>query len=133
MSNSTEMFVKISSVEPIGIEVEGDYDTYEDDPAYDPGSGNSMTCSYRPDTTYELGSVDIDLKEVKVQLEELGDKEVEITLCYEYSKYDYKNKVHVPKTYNVSSAVIPASKTKLIEKFIYDEAFDIVNEMVEYE
>jgi hypothetical protein len=127
------MFVQVSSSEPIGIEVGGSYDKYEDDPAYDPSSGNSMTCSYRPDTIYELREVDIDLGEVKNSLENLGDKDIEITVSYEYSRYDYKKRENVPKSYSITSTVIPASNVKLIEGFIYDHAFDIVNDMVEYE
>lgn len=123
MSNSTEMFIQILGKESIGIEVEGNYNRYEDDPAYDAGSGNSLTCSYMPDITYELESINIDLREVKNTLEDLGDKDVEITISYEYSQC---------KSHDVTSTIVPASNLKLIEGFIYDHAFDIVNDMVEY-
>jgi len=143
MSNSTEMFVTINSDEEtlhntkenfIPIEVGGNYRKYEDDPAYEPNSGNAMTSTYRPETTYELDEVDIDLGDVEHYLQKLGGKDVEVCLKYEYTTYTYKDKKCFPshKTHEVTSTVIKAINYKLIKKFIYDEAFDIVNDMVEY-
>jgi copper chaperone CopZ len=137
MINSTEMFVTINSDKEncVPIDVEGSYRKYEDDPAYEPNSGNAMTCTYRPETTYELNEVDIDLGDVEECLKKLGGKDVEVSLEYEYTTYTYKDKKCFPshKTHKVTSTVIKASDYKLIKKFIYEEAFDIVNDMVEYE
>ena len=136
MSNSTEMFVTINNDKEntVCIEAEGRYNKFEDDPVYDPGSGNSMTCTYRPETTYELDEVDIELGDVEEYLKKLGDKDVEVCLEYHYVTHIYKDKKHtsVPKTHEVTSTVVKASDYKLIKKFIYDEAFDIVNDMIEY-
>ena len=136
MSNITEMFVTINSDKEnvIPIDVAGSYRKYEDDPAYDPNSGNSMTCTYRPETTYELDDVDIELGDVEERLKKLVDKDVEVCLEYEYTTHTYKDKKWFPsqKTHTVTSTVVQASNYKLIKKFIYDEAFDIVNGMVEY-
>ena len=137
MYNSTEMSVVINNDRDnlIVIDVEGSYTRHEDDPAYDPGSGNSMTCTYRPEYTYELDEVDIELGDVEQYINNLGNTDVEVCLEYEYTTRSYKDNkwVSSQETHSVTSTVVKASDYKLIQKFIYTESFSTVDDMIEYD
>ena len=60
VSTTFEAYAEISSTNDyITFKVSADYNVERDDPAYDPGSGNSLTAQWCPSTSVELDKVAI--------------------------------------------------------------------------
>ena len=80
-------------LETFETDVDFEYSTYTDDPAYDPHSGNSITMSWHPVTDVDLKEVCISFKCIREELEPLLKKHSltgkRITLAFSYELDDY--------------------------------------------
>lgn len=110
-------------VEDFDVEPEFRWERYEDDPAYDPDSGNSLTCTYRPEYSYELEDLYIDLGEVRERLGSMDSDRDTINV-----RIDFPNNENYNGTIDFSSKSITE-----VTEYIYDRCGEYITNEVEYD
>jgi hypothetical protein len=116
-------------VEDFYVEPEFRWQRYEDDPAYDPRSGNSMTCTYRPEYSYEPKDIYVDLGEVKERLALINTDRDAVNVRVEFPHNENYYETYSLETFGSLSGI---SITKLIE-CIYGLCSEYIENEVEYD
>ena len=110
-------------VEDFDVEPEFQWQRYEDDPAYDPGSGNSLTCTYRPEYSYEPKDIYIDLDEVRERLSSINSDMNTVNVLVEFPHNE---------NYNNSIDFSESNIIKVTE-YIYEVCSEYIENEVEYD
>ena len=108
-------------VEGFEVEPEFRWERHEDDPAYDPGSGNSLTCTYSPEYSYELEDLYIDLGEVRESLGLIDSDRDTVNIRIEF-----------PNNENYDDEIDFSSKSITeVTEYIYDRCGEYIENEVE--
>lgn len=92
VSTTFEVYADIRGTDDhITFEVSAEYNVEQDDPAYDPGSGNSLTAQWCPSTSVDLDKVDVSWAEDTDDLHTILEKNnitQDFTLLFSYDADD---------------------------------------------